>query len=204
MADDRSERATGPGPDPDSGSPASQDPPPVPIIPFDPVPVRPRRDGWTAAKQRRFIQVLAETGIVRVAAEAAGMSESSAYRLARRPDAAAFCAAWDAAMRMAARPAAAKLYEYALDGMTETVWRDGELVYRRRRPSEKALIFLLSRLDPVHFGRPPPATVWADGSGELIDTVAETADLFDGYLENLRDLPPEDPEDGADGEAGDV
>ena len=189
--------ATPPG-DPPEDPPAER-PHSLPAIPFDPVPVQPRRDGWTAAKQRRFIEVLAETGIVRAAAAAVGMSEASAHRLARRPDAGAFCAAWDAALRMAARAAAAKLYEYALDGMTETVWRDGEIVYRRRRPSEKALIFLLSRLDPVHFGRPPPATVWADGSGELIDTVAETAELFDGYLENLHDLPPEEPEEGEGG-----
>jgi hypothetical protein len=196
---------TGTASPPPPGDPA-EDPsagpaPSLPAIPFDPVPVQPRRDGWTAAKQRRFIEVLAETGIVRAAAAAAGMSEASAHRLARRPDAAAFCDAWDAALRMAARPAAAKLYEYALDGMTETVWRDGEIVYRRRRPSEKALIYLLSRLDPAHFGRPPAATTWKDLDGELIDTVAETAGLFDGYLENLRDLPPEEPEEEED-EAG--
>lgn len=188
-----------PPPPGDPDDPSGERPPGLPAIPFDPVPVRPRSDGWTAAKQRRFIEVLAETGIVRAAAAAVGMSEASAHRLARRPDAGAFCAAWDAALRMAARPAAAKLYEYALDGMTETVWRDGEIVYRRRRPSEKALIFLLSRLDPVHFGRPPAATVWADGEGELIDTVAETAGLFDDYLENLRDLPPEGEEAGHEG-----
>ncbi|HET9637634.1 MAG TPA: hypothetical protein VFP12_00330 [Allosphingosinicella sp.] len=191
MTESASPPPPGDPPDDSSGERA----PRLPAIPFDPVPVQPRRDGWTAAKQRRFIEVLAETGIVRLAAAAAGMSEASAHRLARRPDAAAFCAACDAALRMAARPAAAKLYEYALDGMTETVWRDGEIVYRRRRPSEKALIFLLSRVDPMHFGRPPPATAWTDGAGELIDTVAETADLFDTYLENLRDLPPEAAED---------
>lgn len=193
---------------PPSSEPRPDDPTdePKPIIPFDPVPVQPRRDGWTAAKQRRFIEVLAETGIVRIAAAAVGMSEGSAHRLARRSDAGAFCDAWDAALRMAARPAAAKLYEYALDGMTETVWRDGEIVYRRRRPSEKALIFLLSHLDPVRYGRPPAATTWKDRHGELIDTVAETADIFDGYLENLHDLPPEEPEEeeGAGGrEPGD-
>jgi len=196
MTDYASPPPPGDPPDDPDGRPPSS----LPAIPFDPVPVQPRRDGWTASKQRRFIEVLAETGIVRVAAAAVGMSEASAHRLARRPDAAAFCQAWDAAFRMAARPAAAKLYEYALDGMTETVWRDGEIVYRRRRPSEKALIFLLSRLDPVHFGRPPPATIWADSEGELIDTVAETADLFDGYLENLHDLSPEETEQ-AEGEA---
>jgi hypothetical protein len=179
----------------EGASPAPGEPAPVPAIPFDPVPVQPRRDGWTVTKQRRFIEVLAETGVVRLAAAAAGMSEASAHRLARRPDAQAFCDAWDAALRMAARPAAAKLYEYALDGMTETVWRDGEIVYRRRRPSEKALIFLLSHLDPVRYGRPPAATIWKDMDGEVIDTVAETAALFEGYLENLRDLPREAPDE---------
>jgi hypothetical protein len=179
-----------PGPD---GAPGERPSPSA--IPFDPVPVKPRRDGWTAAKQRRFIEVLAETGIVRRAAAAVGMSEESAHRLARRPDAAAFCDAWDAALRVAARPAAAKLYEYALDGMTETVWRDGEIVYRRRRPSEKALIFLLSRLDPVRYGRPPAASTSTDMEGELIDTIADAADLFEGYLDNLRDLAPDGPED---------
>lgn len=188
---------------PASGDPGPPDPaaapPPLPAIPFEPVPVRPRRDGWTAARQRRFIQALAETGIVRAAAAAAGMSEESAHRLARRPDAECFCQAWDAALRMAARPAAAKLFEYALDGMTETVWRDGEIVYRRRRPSEKALIFLLSRIDPVRFGRPPAALGHKDAEGEPIDTMAETAGLFDLYLGSLTDLPAdpaeeEDPE----------
>ncbi len=186
------------------GEPRAMAPPateaPIPAIPFDPVPVQRRRDGWTAAKQRRFIEVLAETGIVRFAAAAVGMSEASAHRLARRPDADRFRNAWDAALRLAARPAAAKLYEYALDGMTETVWRDGEIVYRRRRPSEKALIFLLSRVDPVRFGCPPAATTWRDLDGELVDTVGETVDEFDGYLGNLCDLPDEE-EDG-DGDGG--
>ncbi len=49
--------------------------------PYDPaeyrwVPVRrrPRYDGWTEEKQRRFIETLADTGLVNVAARAVGMS----------------------------------------------------------------------------------------------------------------------------------
>jgi hypothetical protein len=159
------------------------------------VPVRPRSDGWTAAKQRRFIRVLAETGVVAVAARAVGMSERSAHRLALREDAESFCNAWDAALRIAARRGASKLFEYALDGMTETVWRDGAIVYQRRRPSEKALFFLLSRIDPVRFGRPPAAETFPTPDGQPVDTVAETIDLFDLYLGNLHDLPPEPDED---------
>lgn len=184
-------------------SPPPEPPPPPPPPPgalaFTPVPVRPRRDGWSAEKQRRFIRVLAETGLVVHAARMVGMSERSVHRLALREDAEQFSRAWDAALRVAARRGASKLYEYALDGMTETVWRDGEIVYQRRRPSEKALFFLLSRIDPVRFGRPPAAETQPDSEGRPVDTVAETIGLFDLYLGNLHDLPPEPEDEGEEG-----
>lgn len=186
--------------------PIDSDPEPEPLAPaFTPVPVRPRRDGWTAEKQRLFIQALAETGLVTRAAAAAGMSVRSANRLALRDDAEAFCVAWDAALRLAVRPAAAKLYEYGLNGMIETVWRDGEIVYRRTRPSEKALFFLLSRMDPVRFGRPAAALDLRDPHGVPIDGIADTAGTFDLCLAGLRDLPLEPGDDDGlpdDGEMG--
>jgi hypothetical protein len=86
-------------------------PPPAPIRPppavmarllsFTPVPVRYRRDGWTPARQRVFIAALAESGCVLAACRRVGKSAEAAYRLARRPDAAAFRAAWEAALRLA-------------------------------------------------------------------------------------------------------
>jgi hypothetical protein len=176
-------------------APASAEPPPAadppPEIPFDPVPVRPRRDGWTAARQRIFIQTLAETGIVRIAAAAAGMSVRSADRLALRDDAESFCLAWDAALQVAARRGAALLYEYAFEGMVETIWRDGEIVGQRRRPSEKALFFLLARLDPVRFGRAGPHPECPD-----FDPIRANLDDLSMHLDGLRDLP--DEEDGED------
>jgi hypothetical protein len=172
-------------------------PPSLPAIPFDPVPVRPRRDGWTAAKQRRFIQVLAETGIVRIAAAAVGMSERSVNRLALRDDAESFCAAMDAALQMAARRGASLLFEYAFEGVPETVWRDGEIAYQRRRPSEKALFFLLSRLDPKRFGRSGP-----DPQHPYFDPVrANMADL-PLHLDSLKDLPDDEAEDEEGGAPG--
>lgn len=178
---------------PDRLPPPQGDPPPVPAIPFDPVPVQPRRDGWTARRQRIFIQVLAETGIVRLAAAAAGMSERSAHRLALRDDAESFCAAWDAALQVAARRGASMLFEYALEGMVETIWRDGEIVCQRRRPSEKALFFLLSRLDPARFARlPAPNPHFPD-----YDPVkANLADLS-LHLDSLTDLPDAEEEEAA-------
>lgn len=66
---------------------------------FHPVPVRPRGDGWTAERQAQFIGMLAQTGSVVAAAQAVGMGRESAYRLRRRPGAAGFAAAWDAALK---------------------------------------------------------------------------------------------------------
>jgi len=54
-----------------------------------------RRDGWTPARQLRFLDALARTRCVTRAAAAAGMSRESAYRLRKRPSAALFAAAWD-------------------------------------------------------------------------------------------------------------
>jgi hypothetical protein len=76
-------------------------PPPAGYDPADyrwvPVRRRPRTDGWTEEKQRRFIEVLADTGLVAAAAKAVGMSRETAYRLRRSPHGAAFARAWDAA-----------------------------------------------------------------------------------------------------------
>ena len=90
---------------------AAAAPPPSSALAFTPVPVRPRRDGWTVEKQRAFIRRLAETGVVAEAARYVGMSERSAHRLAQREDAEQFSEAWDAALRIATRPAVSKLYE---------------------------------------------------------------------------------------------
>jgi hypothetical protein len=48
-----------------------------------PVRRRTRLDGWTEAKQRRFIEALADTGLVRHTAKAVGMTRGSANRLRR-------------------------------------------------------------------------------------------------------------------------
>ena len=65
---------------------------------FHPVPVGKRHDGWTPARQAAFIGMLYQTRSVVAAARAVGMGRESAYRLRKRPGAAGFAAAWDAAM----------------------------------------------------------------------------------------------------------
>jgi len=65
---------------------------------FHPVPVGARKDGWTPARQAHLIGLLAQTRSVALACRMMGMGRESAYRLRRRPGAAGFAAAWDAAM----------------------------------------------------------------------------------------------------------
>ena len=57
-----------------------------------------RRDGWTAQRQLRFLDMLARTRSVTRAAAAVGMSRESAYRLRNRKGGALFATAWDRAM----------------------------------------------------------------------------------------------------------
>lgn len=64
---------------------------------------RERADGWTAAKEARFVDRLRETSSVPFAAAAVGLSPNSAYE--RRKVRPAFAAAWDEAERAAWPPA---------------------------------------------------------------------------------------------------
>ena len=66
---------------------------------FTPVPVKARHDGWTPARQFRFIEMLATTRSVTRACAAVGMSRESAYALRDRPEAAGgFALAWRRAL----------------------------------------------------------------------------------------------------------
>jgi hypothetical protein len=62
-----------------------------------------RRDGWTPARQLRFLDVLARTRSVTRAAAAAGMSRESAYRLRKRVPNGLFAAAWDRVLATSVR-----------------------------------------------------------------------------------------------------
>ncbi|MFB0874321.1 MULTISPECIES: LysR family transcriptional regulator [unclassified Sphingobium] len=68
-----------------------------------PNPSRPRaasRGHWTPALQARFLAALLQSGSVRDAARAVGMSPSSAHRLRRRLAGTEFDANWDEALAM--------------------------------------------------------------------------------------------------------
>ena len=111
----------------------------------EPLPATARRDGWTPFARRLFLEVLAETGRVSRACEYAQLTKQSAYALRARDP--LFAASWDAACELARAPLADALYESALDGVTETITRDGEVVAERHRHDNRLSIAVLHRLD---------------------------------------------------------
>lgn len=175
-----------PGPLPESaGALAVTEPaPPQPYDPADyrwvPVRRKPRLDGFTEEKQRRFIEVLADTGLVNVAARAVGMSRESAYQLRRSAHGAAFARAWDAAREHAGGLIEDIAFERAIEGTEhEVVDSHGDVVSTRLVHDNRLLQYLLSHLKPERYGR-------ARASGAAPQPAAEPVPL----LESLRAMEP--------------
>jgi hypothetical protein len=155
---------------PSPGAEDADHPPPEPYDPADyrwvPVRRRPRYDGWTEEKQRRFIEVLADTGLVSVAAKAVGMTRESAYKLRRAAHGAAFSRAWDAARHHAGSFLEDIAFESAIEGVEHNVYNEyGDVVCTKRVYNDRLLIHMLRHLKPERYGREaqaqPPVTVEA-------------------------------------------
>ena len=149
-----------PAPAPDPTEDGAQ--PPDGYDPADyrwvPVRRRPRYDGWTEEKQRRFIEVLADTGLVSAAARAVGMSRETAYRLRRSAHGAAFARAWDAARHHAGGLVEDIAFERAFEGVEHNVYdENGEVVCTKRVYNDRLLMWLLSHLKPERYGGGAPA-----------------------------------------------
>lgn len=139
-------------PEPDFGyaPPAHYDPADYRWVPVKRVP---RTDGWTEEKQRRFIEVLADTGLVGRAAKAVGMSREAAYKLRRAPHAAAFARAWDLARERAGALIEDVAFERAIEGVeTEIYNAQGALTGSKTIYNDRLLTFLLRRLKPERYG----------------------------------------------------
>ena len=115
---------------------------------------RPRHDGWTEEKQRRFIEALADTGLVSHSARAVGMSRESANRLRRSPHGAAFARAWDAARLHSGAALEDIAFERAMEGVEHNVYNEyGEVIATKRVVNDRMLTFLLSHLMPERYGK---------------------------------------------------
>lgn len=150
-------------------------------VPFDPEPSR-KVGGWSADRQRLFIETLAETGSVHMAAKSAGLSARSAYALRVRSP--AFSAAWDAGQQLAVGRLSALAFDRAIHGRIEQVYHQGELVGEKRVPSERLLMWLLTRLDPKRFPAP-----WERHQADAANPQADAQSAFPALLGRLSDTP---------------
>jgi len=158
----------------------------APQVPdFDPAPTRNQHSGWTAERQRKFIEHLSLTGSVGEAAALAGVSSRSAYRLRNKAAAESFARAWDAALSLSATRLAAIAWDRALHGRSERFYKDGELVMERKMPSDYLLTWLLSRIDPLQFGS-PTAKALAAATGDPRD---RSRNALPELTASLTDIP---------------
>ena len=101
--------------------------PPRDLTDFEPVPLRYRSAGLTPAKQREYVEALADTGVAREAAAWIGISEQAVNRVRRRADARAFDLACEAAHRIGARRLRSIAYERAIEGTVKRIYYHGEV-----------------------------------------------------------------------------
>lgn len=164
---------------------------PAPTPPeFDIAPTRKQHAGWTAERQRRFIEHLSLTGNVGEACAVVGVASSSAYRLRNKAGAESFARAWDAALRLCPTRLAAIGLDRAINGRVERFYKNGELVMERRIPSDYLLTWFLSRLDPATFGS-PSAKALAAATGDPRDAARNS---LPALMASFEDVPEEECE----------
>ncbi len=133
---------------------------------FTPVPrQRMRRGGWSAARQREFIEHLAETGSVRAACRRMGVGERPVYTLRNHPEGESFRKAWEAALDMGIQRIEDVAMDRALNGVETPIFYHGEEVGRRRVYNDRLLMFLLNNRAPQRFA--------AGGVARSRDTVSQ-------------------------------
>jgi hypothetical protein len=177
----------------------------TPLIAFEPVPVRPRRDGWTVEKQYAFIEKLVDTNSITAACKHFGMSRESVRRLRRRWGARAFRDACEAALDCGYANIEMSAAERARDGVARPVFYKGEQVGEWRHFDERLTMFLLRFRRRHRFGpeadslpRPPTDLPGCDPEEQLpFDPEGELGGCLDG-LEFATEFSADDDDEGGD------
>ena len=104
-----------------------------------------RHDGWTGEAMAKFLETLAETGIVLEACDVACKSSTGAYALRRRDP--LFAEAWETALRIARDRLADTLLGRALEGNVEQIIKDGVIVAEKHFLDNRLGLAVLKRLD---------------------------------------------------------
>lgn len=121
---------------------------PLDELTFTPVPVRPRRDGWSPECQRAFILRLALCGSASAAARAVGKTRRSAYRLREHEGAESFALAWDKAAQWGQDRRLEFALERAIAGEVRPYYYRGRKCGENVRYSEGLTIAVLNAMSP--------------------------------------------------------
>jgi hypothetical protein len=116
-------------------------------IPFRPVLVKARHDGWTPERQRGFIDRLCVTGNIARSARAVGKSPRSAYSLRDHPGAASFARAWDRALASGQSYQVDVALERCLMGERVPIVRRGVCIGERHRFDNRLTMATLNAMD---------------------------------------------------------
>ncbi|HYI64613.1 MAG TPA: hypothetical protein VEW71_06985 [Allosphingosinicella sp.] len=123
----------------------------VVAFPGSPKPPRRRHDGFTAAKQKKFFRALKKSGCLKDAAGAAGISTNTVRR--HRDKWPEFDDKVESALAIASVELDMVAWKRATEGAQEKVYRNGELVFTRVKPSDMLLKMLVEGADPKKYGR---------------------------------------------------
>jgi len=142
--------------------------PPEELPPFIPVPRQvARHDGWTPARQIAFIEGLADTGCVAIAARMVNMSPESAYQLRRQPGAESFRRAWDSAQALGLLPVKDEAFHRAMHGQLVPVFVGGKLMGFRRKKNDRLLMFILRHYGQDALGRKTTVNYFSTRAGAV-------------------------------------
>jgi len=116
-----------------------------------PPPRRHRRDGFSPERQEEFCGHLRGTGSITDAAHLTGVSRSTVYNLLSSPDAAAFRAAVEEALKGTDILLEATALDRAINGQEEIVYYKGQRVGVRWKYDNRLLMSLLRARNPLKY-----------------------------------------------------
>lgn len=162
---------------------------------FAPVLLRPRADGLTPAKQREFVEALADCGIVRQAAKRIGVSEQAIARARRRADARSFDHACEAARRIGARRLHDLAWERAVEGTIKQHFYHGELKGEERVYDNRLLTYLLGKTEHL-LALPEESAAVAEHWQEWMDAMEQglPPPVLPAARDEWSDEEPEEPQ----------
>jgi hypothetical protein len=135
----------------EAGRPAVRAGPTPEIAPLFSGGPRPRHDGFTAERKKRFLETYAQSGCVRDGCRAAGISDTTFYRhYDKWPDFRSLC---EAARSKASAHVELYAWERGVTGIEEPIIHYGKQVGVRRKRSDAIFKLILQASNPEKYGR---------------------------------------------------